>query len=279
MNLVDKDLQSVQEVRLLLAKAKEAQKKLAVLTQSQINDITKAVCEATYKERVRLAKLAHEETGFGKWEDKVLKKCVLHQNKFYAHMKDMKTVGVINDDRVNKVMEVAVPVGVIAGLVPSTNPTSTVIFKSLIALKAANSIVFSPHPTAIKCIGETVKIIRKALKGIGAPEDAVSYMTMPTMEGTAELMKSKNTDLILATGGSAMVKAAYSSGTPALGVGPGNGPAYIERSADVKLAVKRIIDSKTFDNGTICASEQSIIAETVNKDAILKELEAQAHTF
>ena len=187
-------------------------------------------------------------------------------------MKDMKTVGVINDDRVNKVMEVAVPVGVIAGLVPSTNPTSTVIFKSLIALKAANSIVFSPHPTAIKCIGETVKIIRKALKGIGAPEDAVSYMTMPTMEGTAELMKSKNTDLILATGGSAMVKAAYSSGTPALGVGPGNGPAYIERSADVKLAVKRIIDSKTFDNGTICASEQSIIAETVNKDAILKRV-------
>lgn len=274
MNLVDKDLQSVQEVRLLLAKAKEAQKKLAVLTQSQINDITKAVCEATYKERVRLAKLAHEETGFGKWEDKVLKNAFASK-QVYAHMKDMKTVGVINDDRVNKVMEVAVPVGVIAGLVPSTNPTSTVIFKSLIALKAANSIVFSPHPTAIKCIGETVKIIRKALKGIGAPEDAVSYMTMPTMEGTAELMKSKNTDLILATGGSAMVKAAYSSGTPALGVGPGNGPAYIERSADVKLAVKRIIDSKTFDNGTICASEQSIIAETVNKDAILKELEAQ----
>ena len=278
MNLVDKDLQSVQEVRLLLAKAKEAQKKLAVLTQSQINDITKAVCEATYKERVRLAKLAHEETGFGKWEDKVLKNAFASK-QVYAHMKDMKTVGVINDDRVNKVMEVAVPVGVIAGLVPSTNPTSTVIFKSLIALKAANSIVFSPHPTAIKCIGETVKIIRKALKGIGAPEDAVSYMTMPTMEGTAELMKSKNTDLILATGGSAMVKAAYSSGTPALGVGPGNGPAYIERSADVKLAVKRIIDSKTFDNGTICASEQSIIAETVNKDAILKELEPRAHTF
>ena len=177
-------------------------------------------------------------------------------------MKDMKTVGVINDDRVNKVMEVAVPVGVIAGLdYRQQIQHLTVIFKSLIALKAANSIVFSPHPTAIKCIGETVKIIRKALKGIGAPEDAVSYMTMPTMEGTAELMKSKNTDLILATGGSAMVKAAYSSGTPALGVGPGNGPAYIERSADVKLAVKRIIDSKTFDNGTICASEQSIIAE------------------
>jgi len=274
LNLVDKDLQSVQEVRILLAKAKEAQKKLATLSQSQIDEITKVVCEAAYNERVRLAKLAHEETGFGKWEDKVLKNAFASR-QVYEYMKDMKTVGVVNDDRANKVMEVAVPVGVIAGLVPSTNPTSTVIFKSLIALKAANSIVFSPHPTAIKCIGETVAVIRKALKAAGAPEDAVSFMTMPTMEGTAELMKSDNTDLILATGGSAMVKAAYSSGTPALGVGPGNGPAYIERSADVKLAVKRIMDSKTFDNGTICASEQSIIVETVNKEAVMKELVAQ----
>lgn len=274
LNLIDKDLQSVQEVRILLRKAKAAQKKLAEMNQDQIDAIVKAVYEETYKARVMLAKMAHEETGFGKWKDKVLKNAFASRG-VYEYIKNKKTVGVISDDPVSKVMEVAVPVGVIAGLVPSTNPTSTVIYKTLIALKAANAIVFSPHPTAVKCIGETVRIIKEALASVGAPEDVVACMSLPTMEGTSELMKSDDTDLILATGGSAMVKAAYSSGTPALGVGPGNGPAYIERSANVPSAIKRIMDSKTFDNGTICASEQSIIAETVNKEAIKKELVAQ----
>lgn len=274
MSLIDKDLQSVQDVRNLLRKAKAAQKILANMNQEEIDCVVKAVYEATYAERVRLAKLAHEETGFGRWEDKVLKNAFASR-QVYEYVKDRKTVGVIRDDRDAKVMEVAVPVGVIAGLIPSTNPTSTVIFKSLIALKAANAIVFSPHPSALGCITETVRIIRKALAAVGAPEDAVACMSLPTMEGTAELMKSDDTDLILATGGSAMVKAAYSSGTPALGVGPGNGPAYIERSAHIPTAVKRIMDSKTFDNGTICASEQSIIVETVNKEAVKQELVAQ----
>ncbi len=154
-----------------------------------------------------------------------------------------------------------VPVGVVAGLIPSTNPTSTAIYKAMISIKARNAIVLSPHPSAKKCIIETAKIIAKVAERAGCPEGAIGCITVPSIEGTNELMKNKDTSLILATGGEAMVRVAYSSGTPAIGVGPGNGPAFIDKSADVKLAVKRILDSKTFDNGTICASEQSIVVE------------------
>lgn len=271
---LDKDLMSVQEVRNLVNEAKKAQTELATFSQQKIDDIVKAVADAAYAHRNQLAKLANEETGFGIYEDKILKNAFASKY-VYESIKEMKTVGVINDDPEKKVTEIAVPVGVIAGLVPSTNPTSTVIYKSLIALKAGNSIVFSPHPNALKSILAAIKIVQEAAESAGAPKGSVSAMTTLTMQGTQELMSNKDTNLILATGGNAMVRAAYSSGTPAIGVGPGNGPAYIERSANVEKAVRNIIGSKTFDNGTVCASEQSIIAEKVNVAAIKEELKKQ----
>ncbi|WP_369426101.1 acetaldehyde dehydrogenase (acetylating) [Oceanotoga teriensis] len=278
MMLQDKDLLSIQEVRDLVKKAKEAQKILANMNQEQINKIVKAISEAGYTNREKLAKMAHEETGFGKYQDKIVKN-TFASKVVYENIKDLKTVGILNEDKENKILEIAVPVGVVAGLIPSTNPTSTAIYKAMIALKAGNSIVFSPHPNAKKCILETVKVIKEAALKAGMPEDAISCISIPSMQGTSELMKHDDVSLILATGGSAMVKAAYSSGTPAIGVGPGNGPAFIEKSANIKLAVKRIIDSKTFDNGTICASEQSIVVEKETEEKVVKELKAQGAYF
>ncbi|MBO0461817.1 MULTISPECIES: acetaldehyde dehydrogenase (acetylating) [Enterococcus] len=276
--MVDKDLRSIQETRDLIAAAKNAQKVLETFSQTQIDQIVKAVSDATFAQRERLAKMANEETGFGIYEDKIIKNAFASKI-VYEEFKNTKTVGVINDDPQKKVTEIAVPVGVVAGLIPSTNPTSTVIYKALIALKAANSIVFSPHPNALQSIQATVEIIRSAVESAGGPKESVSVITTPTMQATKELMTHKDTNLILATGGNAMVKAAYSSGTPAIGVGPGNGPAYIERSALIPMAVKRIMDSKTFDNGTICASEQSIIVEKVNREAVKAELIKQGAYF
>lgn len=276
--LVDKDLVSIQETRDLLRKAKAAQKELAKMSQEQIDTIVKVVAKACYDDRVRLAKMANEETGFGRWDHKVIKNATASK-VLLEHIKDMKTVGILREDKVNKVTEVAVPVGVVAGLIPSTNPTSTVMYKALISLKAANAIVFSPHPNALKSILATVDVIKRALKSAGCPEDAVSVITTPTMQATQELMRSNDTNLILATGGNAMVKAAYSSGTPAIGVGPGNGPAFIEKTADIPAAVRRILESKTFDNGVICASEQSIIVEECSKVAVVEEFKKQGAYF
>ncbi|MBE9914275.1 acetaldehyde dehydrogenase (acetylating) [Paenibacillus donghaensis] len=278
METLDKDLRSIQEVRDLIKKAKDAQVKLAAMTQEQIDAIVKAVADAGYENREKLAKMANEETGFGRWQDKIIKN-TFASRQVYESIKDMKTVGILKDDKENKLMEVAVPVGVIAGLIPSTNPTSTVIYKTLIALKAGNSIVFSPHPNALKCILETVKVIGEAAVQVGCPEGAIGVMTVPTIQGTDQLMKHNDVALILATGGTAMVKAAYSSGTPAIGVGPGNGPAFIEKSANIPLAVKRIMDSKTFDNGTICASEQSVVVESCSKEAVMAEFKKQGAYF
>ncbi|MGG5322655.1 acetaldehyde dehydrogenase (acetylating) [Enterococcus pernyi] len=275
---MDKDLRSIQETRDLIEAAKKAQKVLETFSQTQIDQIVKAVSDATFAQRERLAKMANEETGFGIYEDKIIKNAFASKI-VYEEFKNTKTVGVINEDPQKKVTEIAVPVGVVAGLIPSTNPTSTVIYKALIALKAANSIVFSPHPNALQSIQATVEIIRSAIESAGGPKESVSVITTPTMQATKELMTHKDTNLILATGGNAMVKAAYSSGTPAIGVGPGNGPAYIERSALIPMAVKRIMDSKTFDNGTICASEQSIIVEKVNREAVKAELIKQGAYF
>lgn len=278
MEVLDKDLQSIQETRCLIQKAKKAQQEFQTFTQEQIDYIVQKMALKAEIEAERLAKMAHEETGFGRWQDKVVKNTFA--SKFvYNKIKDMQTVGIINDDLENKVMEVAVPVGVVAGLIPSTNPTSTTIYKTLIALKAGNAIIFSPHPSARNCITETVKVLNNAALEAGAPEGLISSMTMLTIEGTNELMKHKDVSLILATGGEAMVKAAYSSGTPAIGVGPGNGPAFIEKSADIPLAIKRIIESKTFDNGVICASEQSIIVEREIKDQVKTELKRQGAYF
>ncbi|CAM3793821.1 acetaldehyde dehydrogenase (acetylating) [Mesobacillus zeae] len=278
MSLEDKDLLSIQEARTLAKKAKTAQKKLAQMSQDEINRIVKAIADAAYENRERLAKMASEETGFGRWEDKVIKN-LFGSRVVYEEIKDLKTVGILNEDKQQGLMDIAVPVGVIAGLIPSTNPTSTVMYKTLIAIKTANAIVFSPHPGALKSILETVKIITDAAEKAGCPEGAIGCMTTPSVAGTSELMKNNDVALILATGGSAMVKAAYSSGTPAIGVGPGNSPAFIERTADVKKAVKRILDSKTFDNGTICASEQSIVVEECMKEQVVHELVQQGAYF
>lgn len=191
----------------------------------------------------------------------------------------MKTTGLLKDDPVKRIMEVAVPVGVITALVPSTNPTSTVIYKTLIALKAGNAIVFSPHPSAKKCIAATVQLLQQAAVSAGAPEGLIGSLSLLSMEGTNELMRHDGVSLILATGGEAMVKAAYSSGTPAIGVGPGNGPAFIEKSADYKVAVARIMASKTFDNGVICASEQSVIVEQCSREGVMAEFKKQGAYF
>ena len=272
---MDDDLRSIQGVRDLIRNSEKALEALSVWSQQDIDRLVKNVMEACQKKAEYLAKLAVEETGFGKWEDKVLKN-TLAGPMLYDSIKDMKTIGVIHEDPVAKCWEVAVPVGVIAALVPSTNPTSTVIYKSLIAIKGANTIIFSPHPNARKAIRTTVELIREALRANGAPEDAVQVIGEPlTMEATSELLKHRKVGLILATGGPAMVKAAYSSGNPAIGVGAGNGPAFIEKSADIRTAVRHIIESKTFDNGTICASEQSIVTETVIESEVTAELQAQ----
>lgn len=271
MVIKDKDLKSIQEVRTLVQRAKEAQAVLKKKNQEGIDKIVKGMADIAYKESDRLAKMAAEETGFGVYEDKIIK------NKFasravYEDIKNMKTIGIIKEDVEKKIIEIATPVGVIAGLIPSTNPTSTAIYKALISIKSGNAIVFSPHPSALNCIQETTRILEEKAVELGAPEGIISCMSIPTMEGTTALMQHDDIALILATGGSAMVKAAYSSGTPALGVGPGNVPAFIEKSADISLAVKRIMDSKTFDNGTICASEQAIVTENTIKDKVKCEL-------
>ncbi|MDR3048926.1 MAG: acetaldehyde dehydrogenase (acetylating) [Elusimicrobiota bacterium] len=276
---LDKDLLSVQEARNLISLAYKAQNLYKQYDQAAIDKVVKIVAEATEAEAVNLAKMANEETGFGKWEDKIIKNLFASKN-VYQYIKDLKTIGVINDEyETRKVIEVGVPVGIVAGLIPSTNPTSTVIFKSLIALKAGCAIVFSPHPSAKNCISTAVTIIRAAISKAGASPDLVSVLPTPTKEATDTLMRHKDISLILATGGNAMVKAAYSSGNPAIGVGPGNGPSYIEKSADIPLAVKRIFDSKTFDNGTICASEQSIVTESCIRKEVMAEVQKQGGYF
>lgn len=276
--MYDKDLASIQETRTLIAKAKVAQQQFNRFCQRKIDHVVQKMAEAAEAAAERLAKLANEETGFGKWEDKVIKN-QFASSAVFRYIKDLKTVGILRDDRENKTMEVAVPVGIVAGLIPSTNPTSTTIYNALIALKAGNAIIFSPHPSAKESILETIQVLKNAAIEAGAPEGLIGCITSPTLQATNELMKHKDTALIIATGGEAMVKAAYSSGTPAIGVGPGNGPAFIEQSADIPLAVKRIIDSKTFDNGVICASEQSIIVEREMKDIVMAELKRQGAYF
>ena len=274
----DQDLRSIQEVRDLLAQAKQAQRALAVMTQEQLDAITAAISRSGAQHARRLADMAVEETGFGRKEDKEIK------NRFaavtlYEAIRDQKTHGILAEDREHRTVDIGVPVGVVAGLVPSTNPTSTVIYKAMICMKAGNPIVFSPHPGAANCIQETVNVIRRAAEEAGAPAGAISCITTPTIEATNALMRHDTTRLILATGGAAMVKAAYSSGTPAIGVGAGNGPAYIQRTADVPKAVAAIVKSKTFDNGTVCASEQSVIVEQSMEQTVRAEMQRQGCHF
>ena len=278
MELADRDLISIQEARNLIASAHAAQKQLACMSQAEIDRMCETMALAGYENAGRLATMANEETGFGRVADKTIKN-IFGSKAVYESVKEVKTVGIINEDRENKVVEVAVPMGVIAALIPSTNPTSTVFFKAIIAIKSANSIIFSPHPSARKCIMEATRLMADAAESAGCPRGAISCLETPTMQATETLMKHDKVSLILATGGAPMVKAAYSSGNPAIGVGPGNCPAYIERTADISLAVKRIIDSKTFDNGTICASEQSVVTEECIRDSVIAEFKRQGAYF
>ncbi|MBQ8831661.1 MAG: acetaldehyde dehydrogenase (acetylating) [Oscillospiraceae bacterium] len=266
----DKDLSARQEARVLAKKAADAQKVLAGMSQGQIDAIVEAVAKAFSKEAEALAEMAVKETGFGNVRDKTVKNRFASE-KVAAKVRGMKTVGVLKENDVDKLWEIAVPVGVIAAIVPSTNPTSTVCYKAIIALKAGNAVVFSPHPNAIGCTVRAAEIVAAAAESAGAPKGSVSCMTIPSLDGCQELMKAPEVKLILATGGPGMVKAAYSSGKPAIGVGAGNGPAYIHHTADVAQAIRHIVESKTFDNGTVCASEQSIIVEKSLEDAVVKE--------
>jgi acetaldehyde dehydrogenase/alcohol dehydrogenase len=261
------------EIDQLVAKAKAAQAKLAELTQEQVDAIVKAMTLAGIDKHMELARLAVDETGMGVYEDKVTKN-LFATEYVYHDIKEIKTVGVINENHDDGFMEVAEPVGIVAGVTPTTNPTSTTMFKSLIAMKTRNPIIFAFHPKAQKCSSAAARLMLEAAMAAGAPEDAICWIENPSVEATAALMNHPDIALILATGGAGMVQAAYSSGKPALGVGPGNVPAYIERTADIHRAVNDIILSKTFDNGVICASEQAVIADRAIAEQVLSAFRA-----
>lgn len=277
MNL-DKDLESVQEARDLAKKAKDAQLEYKHFNQEQVDKIVKAMVDAGMANAERLAKMAHEETGFGKWEDKVIKNQFATRD-VYNSIKDLKTVGVIEVKNNGQIVKIAEPMGVVAGLIPSTNPTSTAMFKVIISLKCRNGIVCSPHPKAMKCIHESLNVLREAAEKAGAPKGLIQGITKPSIEGTNALMSDESVAVILATGGNAMVKAAYSSGKPAFGVGAGNVPSFIERTANVEKAVKDILSGTTFDNGTLCSSEQSMIVDRPVKDKAIEIAKANGGYF
>ena len=275
---LDKDLMARQEARELAKAAEAAQRKLVEMPQEQLDAIVENIAKAFSQAAPMLAEMAVSETGFGNVEDKITKNRFASE-RVAAAVRGMKTVGVLREIPEEKIWEVGVPVGVIAGIVPSTNPTSTVCYKAMIALKAGNTIVFSPHPKAIACTRKAAQIVAEAAEKAGAPKGAVGCLSIASMAGCQELMGAPEVRLILATGGPAMVKAAYSSGKPAIGVGAGNGPAYIHHSADVAKAMACIARSKTFDNGTVCASEQSIIVEKGMEERVRTEGQRQGFYF
>ena len=254
----------------IVSKVKDAQRIYATYTQEQVDKIFRAAAIAAAQNRIPLSKMAVEETGMGVMEDKVIKNQFASEY-IYNQYKDTKTCGVLSDDDAFGFRQVAEPIGLIAGIIPTTNPTSTAIFKSLLALKTRNGIVFSPHPRAKKCTIEAAKIVLNAAVEAGAPEGIIGWIDNPTMPLSSALMHHKDINLILATGGPGMVKAAYSSGKPAIGVGAGNTPVVIDATANIKMAVSSVIMSKTFDNGMICASEQSVIVEDPVYDAVKEE--------
>ncbi|HUS09468.1 MAG TPA: aldehyde dehydrogenase family protein [Pyrinomonadaceae bacterium] len=272
----DKDLISVQQARDLVDGAYKAQAEIVKFDQGKIDRICEAMSRAALREAARLGALAVEETGFGVPDDK------REKNRFAAedvwnYFRGLRTVGVVSESK--DVVEIASPRGVVAGVIPSTNPTSTAIFKVLIAIKSRNAIVLSPHPSAARCINETVRVMREAAIKEGLPAEAIGCMTTATIEGTEALMKHKQTAVILATGGIGLVRAAYSSGKPAFGVGPGNVPVFIERTADVPKAVQDILTGKTFDNGTICASEQAVVVDAPIEKTVREQFKAQGAHF
>jgi acetaldehyde dehydrogenase (acetylating) len=258
---MDADLRSIQEARDLVAHAAAAQRAFARASQDQVDDVVRSMGAAASAAAEHLARLAVDETGMGVFEHKVIK------NRFAAevlldYILPMRTVGVLREDAARKVRELAVPMGVVGAIVPTTNPTSTAIYKALIAVKARNAIVMSPHPRAVKCTVEAGRILEGAAVSAGAPAGLVNVLTEPTLDGTNALMRHRETAVLLATGGADMVRAVYTAGKPAYGVGPGNVPAIIERSAHVDKAVADVVDGKTFDAGVLCSAENSVIVDT-----------------
>ncbi len=269
---ISDSVNSEEALEALILRAKRAQEIYSTFTQEQVDAIFKAASTAADKARIPLAKMAVEDTGMGVVEDKIIKNHFAAEYIYNKH-KDAKTCGIISVDETNGIKVVAEPLGVIAGIIPTTNPTSTAIFKSLISLKTRNAIIFSPHPRAKKSTIAAAKLVLEAAVKAGAPEGIIGWIDEPTIELSNALLHHPNISCILATGGPGMVKAAYSSGKPALGVGPGNVPAIIDETADIKMAVSSVLMSKTFDNGMICASEQAIVAVADVYEEIKKELE------
>jgi acetaldehyde dehydrogenase (acetylating) len=272
----DKDLQAIQAARDLVEAASRAQAVIAGFDQAKIDAICEAMATAAQSHSMRLATLAHEETGYGVPADKNVKN-LFSAVDVHNYFRNLRTVGVVRDT--GSVVEIAAPRGVVAAIIPSTNPTSTAVFKILIATKSRNAIVLSPHPSATRCVVETAKVMREAGVKAGLPAEAIGCIELTTIESTESLMKHKLTSVILATGGLGLVRAAYSSGKPAFGVGPGNVPAFIERTADTIKAVRDILAGKCFDNGTICASEQSVVVDAPLDKEVRAQLAAQGAYF
>lgn len=275
---LDFDLSSIQEARNLACKAKQAQNIIADFSEEQIDKILQSMVAAVETHAEGLAKMAVDETNYGVFEHKVTKN-LFAAKTVYDYVKTVKTTGIIRENKQAKIVEVAVPVGVVMGITPTTNPTSTIIHNTICAVKGGNAVVFSPHPNALKCSAATAQLLNEAAVKAGAPDGTVGCLTQASPAATQELMHHEAVSVIVATGGSAMVKAAYSAGKPAYGVGPGNVPVFIERSADVGRAVSDIIASKTFDNGMICASEQAILADEPIREDIMAELKKQGGYF
>ena len=276
--MVDRDLTSIAEARALAQRAKKAWLELAEFSQEKIDAIVDAMAAAATPQAEAFARMAVEETGYGVVADKIQKN-LFASDKVYKFIRPMKTVGVIARHEDTRVVDIAEPFGVVAAIVPSTNPTSTAIYKILISLKARCAIVLSPHPSAVKCITRVAEVMNEAAMRAGAPAGSINWMTTVTLEGTQELMKHRDVAVILATGGMGLVRSAYSAGKPAYGVGPGNAPAFIERTADVKKAVRDIVTGKTFDNGVLCSSENSVVADEAIVDEARKEFVAQGGYF
>lgn len=274
----DHDLQSIQEARSAAVAAREAQKQFAHASQAEVDRICAAMAEAAHANAERLGRLASEETGYGVPEHKTLKN-VLASKILWDAIKDLPTVGVIRHDPQKRVYDIAWPMGVVAALTPSTNPTSTVIYKTLIAVKARNAIVVAPHPSAAKSCVETARLMAEAGERAGMPRGLVQCLSRVSLPGTQELMRHRYTALILATGGSDMVRAAHSVGKPAYGVGPGNVPVYVDRSADLRRAAKYIVASKAFDHSVICATEQAVVADRPIAAQLAELMQAEGAYF
>jgi acetaldehyde dehydrogenase (acetylating) len=272
--LQDKDLVSVQEVRTKVEAAYSAWKNYRSFNQEQVDAIVERMAAAGRSQSQRLAELAVEETGYGNAKDKLAKN-LLCADLLPRKLRGMKTVGVLREIPEERIVEIGVPVGVVAAILPTTNPTSTAIYKILISLKAGNAVVLSPHPNAKRCTCDTADVLYRAALEAGAPEGIIQCITVPTLEATNALMRHERTGVILSTGGHGIVKAAYSSGKPAFGVGPGNVPVLVERTADVTDAVSKVVEGKAFDFGTVCSSEQALVAEESLRDRVMTELKAR----